>query len=797
MLLEQLGKKLLFMDGAMGTQLQKQGLQPGELPEAWNLKKPEIVQQIHLNYLEAGSEIILTNTFGANSVKWHHPQYTTEEVIRSAVDNVRIAAKKRSNQTKPYYVALDMSSTGKLLEPVGTLSFDEAYEAYKEMVVAGTKAGVDLIYIETMSDTYEVKAAVLAAKENSNLPVFVTMMFDEKGTLLTGGDIAGTVALLEGLRVDALGMNCGMGPKQMLVLLKELRSYTSLPIILKPNAGLPKQKNGETYYDVEPEAFAECLKEIVAHGACVIGGCCGTTPGHIKAMTEACKDLPVHMQEPAERTIVSSYNQTVELANEPIIIGERINPTGKKRFKEALKNQDYPYILGEGFKQQDTGAHILDVNVGLPDIDEVEMMKETVRRLQASISLPLQIDTVNGKAMEAGMRYYNGKPMINSVNGKQESRDTVFPLIQKYGGVVVGLTLDESGIPSTAEGRVAIAEKIIKEAAKYGIKKKDIVIDVLTMTISSEPGSAKVTLDALRMVRERLGVKTVLGVSNISFGLPNRPIINSYFYSLAMQAGLTAGIINPASREMMQAYLSYKALMNQDENCEQYMAYFALEKEEKASAVEEKKEQDSLFDAIKKGRKEDAIRITEALILSENPLEIINTQLIPALDEVGKGFETGKVFLPQLLTSAEAAKGAFDVLKANMSEAEGQSAKKEKIVLATVKGDIHDIGKNIVKVLLENYGYEVIDLGKDVSPNTVVDCVLSNQVSLVGLSALMTTTVVSMEETIQMLRAKAPGCKVIVGGAVLNQDYADMIGADYYAKDAMQTVSYAQKHFTS
>lgn len=797
MLREQLGKKLLFMDGAMGTQLQMQGLKPGELPEAWNLEKPEIVQQIHLNYLEAGSEIILTNTFGANSVKWHHPEYTTKQVIGAAVDNVRIAAGKRTNKDKPYYVALDMSSTGKLLEPVGTLPFDEAYEAYKEMVIAGVEAGVDLIYIETMSDTYEVKAAVLAAKENSNLPVFVTMMFDEKGTLLTGGDVAGTVALLEGLRVDAMGMNCGMGPKQMLVLLKELQAYTSLPIILKPNAGLPKQKDGETYYDVEPEEFATCMTEIVAQGACVIGGCCGTTPCHIKAMTEACKGLSVHMQKPVERTIVSSYNQTVELADEPVIIGERINPTGKKRFKEALKCQDYNYILGEGFKQQDAGAHILDVNVGLPDIDEVEMMKEAVRRLQGSISLPLQIDTVNIKAMEAGMRYYNGKPMVNSVNGKQESMDTVFPLIQKYGGVVVGLTLDESGIPATAEGRVAIAEKIIKEAAKYGISKKDIVIDVLTMTISSEPGSAKVTLDALRMVRERFGVRTVLGVSNISFGLPNRPIINSHFYALAMQAGLTAGIINPASPEMMQAYLSYKALMNQDENCQDYMAYFATQSEDKVVSTEQKQEQRTLFEAIKKGRKEDAIHITEVLVQTDKPLDIINAELIPALDEVGKGFETGKVFLPQLLTSAEAAKGAFEVLKANMSETEDASAKKDKIVLATVKGDIHDIGKNIVKVLLENYGYEVIDLGKDVSPEEITECVLANKISLVGLSALMTTTVVSMEETIHMLHKEAPGCKVVVGGAVLNQEYADMIGADAYAKDAMQTVAYAQKHFTS
>lgn len=793
MLLERLGKELLFFDGGMGTLLQKEGLKPGELPEIWNIEHSDVIQNIHKSYFEAGSNIVLTNTFGANTIKFQSDAYSLRDVVEKAVENVRDAAKAAFHDKKEYYVALDVGPTGKLLKPMGDLAFEDAYNAFKEVMIYGENAGVDLIHIETMSDTYEVKAAVLAAKENTKLPVFATLIFDEKGKLLTGGDVPSVVALLEGLRVDALGINCGMGPTQMIPILREIAKYTSLPIVVKPNAGLPKQKNGETYYDVSPELFAEALKEIVQNGACVIGGCCGTTPNHISAMVQACREMEIIKPSPKTETIVSSYGKAVFLEEKPIIIGERINPTGKSRFKQALKEHDLDYVLKEGITQQEKGAHILDVNVGLPDIDEVSMMKEVVTELQSVTSLPLQIDTVNIEALDAAMRIYNGKPMVNSVSGKQESMDAVFPLVKKYGGVVVGLTLDENGIPETAEGRVAIASKIIAEAAKYGIDRKDIVIDVLAMTISSEPNGAKITLDALAEVKKRYDVKTVLGVSNISFGLPNRPIINAFFYTMAMQRGLTAGIINPSSDDMMASYYSYCALMGYDENCENY-----IERCNKTGGETEKTVSGSQMDlktVIVKGLKEEAFTATKELIKTVKPLDIIHEYLIPALDVVGKGFEQGTVFLPQLLMSADAAKNAFSVLKEHMASEGQEQEKKEKIILATVKGDIHDIGKNIVKVLLENYGYDVIDLGKDVAPEVIVERVLKDNVQLVGLSALMTTTVVSMEETIKLLRKHVPDCRVMVGGAVLNQEYADMIGADFYGKDAMQSVYYAQQLF--
>lgn len=783
------------MTEGWGRCWQAEGLQPGELPETWNIERKETIRKIHQSYFEAGSDIVLTNTFGANALKFHDENCSLKAIIDAAVENVRFGAKAGIRDGRDYYVALDIGPTGKLLKPLGDLSFEDAYEAFKEVVQYGEKAGADLIHIETMSDTYEVKAAVLAAKENTNLPVFATMIFDDKGKLLTGGDVPSVVALLEGLRVDALGINCGMGPKQMLPILQQIAQYTSLPIIVKPNAGLPKQRDGQTYYDVTPDVFAKQLQEIVKAGACVIGGCCGTTPKHIRAMISACKDLEMTKPTFKNHTIVSSYGKAVELGDMPVIIGERINPTGKSKFKQALKEHNLDYILKEGITQQDKGAHILDVNVGLPDIDEVVMMKEVVRELQSVTSLPLQIDTVDTEAMEQAMRIYNGKPMVNSVSGKQESMNAVFPLIQKYGGVVIGLTLDENGIPKTAKGRLEVAGKIIEEAKKYGIDKKDIVIDVLTMTISSEPNGAKTTLEALKMVRDTYGVRTALGVSNISFGLPSRPVINANFYTMAMQNGLTAGIINPSSEDMMRSYHSYCALMNYDTNCENYIAHYG--NQEPAKTTVPAGQQIDLKTAIEKGLKEDAYQTTVALVKTKEPLEIINTYLIPALDTVGKGFEKGTVFLPQLLMSADAAKSSFAVLKEELEKNGGEEKEKEKVILATVKGDIHDIGKNIVKVLLENYSFEVIDLGKDVAPECIVETVLEKEVKLVGLSALMTTTVVSMEETIRQLREKAPDCKVMVGGAVLNQEYADMIGADFYGKDAMQSVYYAQKILTN
>ena len=795
MLRERLGKELLYFDGGMGTLLQERGLQPGELPETWNLLHAEEIREIHRKYIEAGSDIVLTNTFGANALKFHDDAYSLEEIVNAAVGHVKAAAEQAGNGRR-IYTALDIGPTGKLLKPMGDLDFETAYEAYKEVMIYGEKAGADLIHIETMSDTYELKAAVLAAKENTSLPVFATTIFDERGKLLTGADVPSVVALLEGLRVDAFGINCGMGPEQMIPILEQITKYSSLPVIVKPNAGLPKQKNGQTYYDVSPEEFAEVMKKIVEMGAVVIGGCCGTTPDHIKAMADACRMIPIKPVEKKNFTMVSSYGQSVFLGTGSKIIGERINPTGKKRFKQALKEHDLDYILREGITQQDNGAHILDVNVGLPDIDEPALMKEVVQELQSVTSLPLQIDTVDVEAMEGALRIYNGKAMVNSVSGKQESMDKVFPLIQKYGGVVIGLALDENGIPADAEGRVQVAKKIIAEAAKYGIEKKDIVIDALAMTISSEPEGAKITLETLRRLRDEVGVCTVLGVSNISFGLPSRPIVNSIFYTMAMQNGLSVGIINPGSEDMMKAWYAFHALMALDSNCEKYIARYAQQPGTTPVQAAGGKHTMTLQSAIERGLKEEASSITAELAEQKNALDIINEELIPALNNVGEGFEKGTVFLPQLLMSAESAKSAFAVLKERMDQSGEVQEKKGKVILATVKGDIHDIGKNIVKVLLENYSFDVIDLGKDVPPEKVVETVLEQDVHLVGLSALMTTTVVSMEETIRQLREKAPDCLVMVGGAVLNQEYADMIGADFYGKDAMQSVHYAQKVFS-
>lgn len=824
MIREELGKKLLFFDGGMGTLLQAKGLKPGELPETWNVNHAEEVIGIHQAYIEAGSDIILTNTFGANALKFHDESHPLEEIVHAAVKNVREAA-CRSGVKRKVYTALDVGPSGKLLKPMGDLGFEEAYEAFSQVMAYGEQAGVDLIHIETMSDTYELKAAVLAAKENTKLPVFATAIFDERKKLLTGADVPAVVSLLEGLRVDALGINCGLGPEQMRPVLEELLTYASIPVIVKPNAGLPKQRGNETFYDVQPEEFARTMRGIVEKGAAVIGGCCGTTPEHIRHMTDACREIPVKPVEKKSFTMVSSYGQAVIFGEDSKIIGERINPTGKKKFRQALKDHDLDYILKEGILQEENGAHILDVNVGLPDIDEKAMMVEAVTGLQSVTSLPLQIDTVDIHAMEAALRIYNGKPMVNSVSGKQESMDAVFPLIAKYGGTVIGLTLDESGIPNTADGRVQVAEKIIQEAGKYGIEKKDIVIDVLAMTISSEPQGAVVALEALRRVRMNLGVHTVLGVSNISFGLPCRPILNSNFYTMAMYNGLSAGIVNPSSEEMMEAYHACHALMGLDENCSTYVEKYAAcgpgNSERSVSGSGSAGGNTSgtgstvgnaaasgggnsngygsssadmdLKMVIEKGLKEEAHNITETLVLEQDPLEIINTHLIPALDHVGKGFEKGAVFLPQLLMSAEAAKAAFAVLKERIAESGEQAEKKEKVVLATVKGDIHDIGKNIVKVLLENYSFEVVDLGKDVPPETILETVKAQDIRLVGLSALMTTTVASMEETIRLLKKEAPECKVMVGGAVLNQEYADMIGADFYGKDAMQSVYYTQR----
>ena len=802
------GKRMLFFDGGMGSLLQERGLKQGELPEN----------------LEAGADIVLANTFGANRFKYENP----DEIIAAGIANAKTAIRESG---KNAYVALDMGPTGKLLKPMGTLDFEEAVSVYAEVVKAGEKAGADLILIETMSDTYELKAAVLAAKENSSLPVMATVVFDEGHKLLTGASPENVVALLEGLRVDALGINCGLGPKQMKPIFERLARFASIPLIIMPNAGLPRVENGKTVYDVDPAEFAEDMAEIIAMGAWFAGGCCGTTPAHIRALTEKCKDFVPKALTKKDDTIVTSYSKAVLLGGKPAIIGERINPTGKSKFKQALRDNNMEYILEEGVKQADAGADILDVNVGLPEIDEVAMMKQTVYELQGILPLPLQIDTTNAEAMEAAMRIYNGKPMINSVNGKEEVMREIFPLVQKYGGVVVGLTLDEAGIPTTAEGRLAIAEKIYRTAESYGIERKNIVIDALTMTMSTDDTSAGTTLEVVKKIKEQ-GGRTVLGVSNISFGLPHREILNAAFFSMAMSAGLSAGIINPNVASMRQAYDTYCVLGGFDSQCMNYIEkYAALQtvttlapagaagtstaggngttagaansigtangaaggngtagSNSAAGGIP------ALQNAIVKGLKEQAYRGTkEALASGRDTMDVINGELIPALDIVGQAFEKGTMFLPQLLMSAEAAKAGFTAIKEYVESTGTKQEKKGTVVIATVKGDIHDIGKNIVKVLLENYGFDVIDLGKDVPPEAVVEAVQQSGARLAGLSALMTTTVASMEETIKQLREKVPGCKVMVGGAVLTKEYADMIGADYYAKDAMQSVHYAEE----
>lgn len=786
---EEIGKRILFFDGGMGTLLQEQGLQAGELPETWNLKNPEPIIQIHKAYLAAGADIILANTFGANRFKYGED---LEKIVTAGVANAKKAV---AESGKKAYVALDIGSTGKLLKPMGTLDFEEAVGVFAEIIRAGEKAGADLILIETMSDTYELKAAVLAAKENSTLPIMATVIFDESKKMLTGASPQVVVSLLEGLGVDALGINCGLGPKQMKEIVKELLKYASIPVIVNPNAGLPRSENGKTVFDVGAEEFAQDMEEIVTMGAWFAGGCCGTTPAHIQAMVEKCKEITPVPIIPKNYTFVTSYSTAVKLGGRPVIIGERINPTGKSKFKQALRDHNIDYILEEGVKQEDSGAHILDVNVGLPEIDEAAMMETIVYELQSIMPIPLQIDTTNMEAMERALRIYNGKPMINSVNGKAEIMEQVFPLVKKYGGVVVGLALDEDGIPDTTEGRLAIAEKIYQTGEKYGISRKDIVIDALVMTMSTNNESAKITLDTVKEITAR-GGKTVLGVSNISFGLPQRELINAAFFTMAMNNGLSAGIINPNAKAMRQAYDTFCVLGGYDAQCMNYIENYAVTDAPNAAAKPAAAKL-NLTDSIIKGLKDQAYRATEEELKTKEPMEIINGELVPALDVVGQGFEKGTMFLPQLLMSAEAAKAGFEAIRQYVQSHGEAQEKKATIVIATVKGDIHDIGKNIVKVLLENYGYEVIDLGKDVPPEKIVETVVDKHAPLVGLSALMTTTVVNMEESIKELHKEAPWCKIMVGGAVLTQEYADMIGADFYGKDAMQSVYYAERLLNS
>jgi len=811
-------KRRIIFDGGTGTLLQSMGLKPGELPENWNLEHPDRIIRLHRGYLDVGCDIITTNTFGANRPKLGD---RTAEIVRAAV---RLARQAREEAGRPdAFVALDMGPTGKLLEPLGDLSFEETVSIYAEVVRAGAAEGADLVLIETMTDSLETKAAVLAARENSDLPVFVTMTFDETEKMMTGGTPESMTAMLEGLGVDALGVNCSLGPDRMLHIAQRFVNVSSLPVIVNPNAGLPKaDSEGNTYYDIGPDEFADGMREIAALGVQGIGGCCGTTPEYIRQIIARVKDLPYQPPQKKNTTVVSSFARTVEFGKRPVIIGERINPTGRKKMKEALHNNDMDYILSLALEEEDGGADILDVNTGLPDIDEPSTLETVVKKLQAVTALPLQIDTSDRDAMERALRAYNGKPMINSVNGAEESIRKVFPLVRKYGGVVVALLLDEKGIPETADGRLAIARHIYEEADAYGIPRKDIVFDALSLTVSSNATSALATLETVRRIRDELGGRSILGVSNISFGLPRRELINSSFFTMAMQNGLSAGIINPNNEAMMNAYRTYLVLAGLDPQCSDYIRHYAGTKAPvssgntgagtpaasgntagNAGGVSQASghagntagtSADSLGNCIERGLDTKAVKIVSAELASgTDPMNIINEELIPALDRVGKNYEKGIIFLPQLLTSSEAATAAFGELKKHMKGDAGKTG--DKVILATVKGDIHDIGKNIVKVLLENYGYDVIDLGRDVPPEKIVDTAIREHIRLVGLSALMTTTVRSMQDTIELLREKKCDAKVVVGGAVMNPDYADQIGADFYAKDAMATVRTADQVF--
>lgn len=791
---EYMKDNLLFLDGGMGTLLQERGLKPGELPEWWNLQKPDIITDIHKAYYDAGSNVVSTNTFGANILKFERADL--EAIIDAAVKNVK-AAQGLTTNTKPKYVALDIGPIGKLLKPYGDFDFEEAVSVYAETVKIGVKCGVDLIFIETMNDCYDTKAAVLAAKENSNLPIFVSNAYSEDGKLMTGASPSAMTAMLEGLGVDAIGANCSLGPAQLKGVVDEYLEVASLPILLKPNAGLPRTENGKTIFDVYPDEFSDLMADYIKSGVRIAGGCCGTTPDYIRETVNKTLDVtPVPVTDKG-RTVISSYARTVQFGIAPILIGERINPTGKKKFKEALREHDIEHILSVGSAQVDRGADVLDVNVGIPEIDEPALLTEVMYELQAIIDLPLQIDTTDAVAMERALRRYNGKPMINSVNGKEEVMNEIFPLVKKYGGLLVCLTLDEGGIPDTAQERIEIAKKIIKRAEEYGIPKKDLIFDTLAMTVSADDHAALATLDSLRFIRHELGCNTSLGISNISFGLPQREIITSGFFMMAMSYGLSAAIMNPNSNEMMKAYYSFKTLKGIDPNCTDYITNidkFAVSTLTAGPVSKEPSADDGLTElqrAIVKGMKEQAAKLTTALLGTTPALDIVSEQIIPALDVVGKGFEAKTMYLPQLLMSAEASQFAFEQIKKQMAASGSSGPSRGKFVIATVKGDIHDIGKNIVKLILENYGFEVIDLGRDVPPETVLEAVIEHHAPLCGLSALMTTTVPAMEDTIKLLRKDAPWCKVCVGGAVLTQEYADMIGADFYGKDAMATVRFA------
>ena len=851
-----LGKELLFFDGGTGTVLQSMGLKPGELPETWNTKYPDRIVQLHYNYFAAGSNIVNTNTFGAFITKF---PLELERFIKAAIENANVA-RERVRAEKPdgnYFIAFDIGSCGKLLKPMGDLDFEDCVKLFKKTFAAvfplAKENKIDCVMIETMNDGYESKAAVLAAKETmeelgiaaEDLPIIVSNVYDKECRTLSGSTPETMVAMLEGLGVSAVGVNCSLGPLEMKPTVERLCRAATVPVLVKPNAGLPKVVDGQTVFDVEAADFVKAMEQLAESGPMIMGGCCGTTPEYISLLSSSGltrgSSGADYRVKPCDVCEANSYNNDtkVESSNDtkcigcvssntkvvyfggphrPVLIGERINPTGKKKFKEALRAGDIPYIIHQGMEQEEAGAQVLDVNVGLPEIDEKEMMLRVLDELQNVTTLPLQIDTTKPDVMEAALRRYNGKPMINSVNGKQEIMDTVFPLVKKYGGLVVALTLDEDGITEDSARRVAIAKKIYAEAAKYGIRKSDIIIDPLAMAVSSDSKAGIATMETVRAIHE-MGGLTSLGISNVSFGLPLREYVTASFFTLCMGAGLSAAIMNPLQGEMIKAWRCYNLLSGRDENCTDYIEWSGKESERLASMVpaaggnaggvagatpagggsEQRSASEGdtspLSNAIIHGLKTDAAAATRELLKTTESLTIINDHLIPGLDYVGKRFEQKTMYLPQLLMAAEAAKAAFGEIREYMEKSGKKGAPKGKIIIATVKGDIHDIGKNIVKVLLENYDFEVIDLGKDVPPEVVVEACKKDHVMLVGLSALMTTTVAAMEETIKQLRKECPWAKTCVGGAVMTQEYADQIGADFYGKDAMDTVRYALELF--
>ena len=793
---ELLRKGPFFLDGGMGTLLQARGLKPGEAPERWGMLHPDVITDIQRTYYEAGSDMVLTNTFGVHPLRYDLAE--CEEMIRTAVACAD-KARKAVGDGKERFIALDIGPCGQLLKPLGNLPFEEAVQGFAEVVRIGIRYGVDCIFIETMNDGAEARAALLAAKENCDLPVLVSCAYGADGKLMTGGTPESVVAMLEGLGADAVGVNCSLGPDALAPIVERYLEAASVPVLMKPNAGLPQEKDGKTIYNVGPEEFSAQITPLIEKGLRIIGGCCGTTPDFIRAVKSASEGMIPGPVEPKERTVIASRGQIIELGKNPVIIGERINPTGKKRLRKALEEGDMAYVLNEAIVQEEHGAEVLDVNVGTPGVDEPALLEQAVQELQAVTDLPLQLDTSDPEAMRRALRVYNGKALINSVNGKQEVMDAIFPLVQKYGGAVVALTLDEGGIPGTAEGRLAIAERILKEAEKYGIRPKDILFDTLTMTVSTDGNAAKVTLDALKMIREKTGCGTVLGVSNVSFGLPVREVLGSVFLTLALERGLSGAIMNPLNERMMGAMISFRTLTGRDENCAAYIKYAndlpTMQAVAPTAGTGPAKETEAkgLRRAVVKGLCKEAANMTRtALEEGRDSLDLVKEEIIPALDEVGQGFEAKKIFLPQLMMSAEAAEAAVAEIKKKAGNRDAQESKGT-VVLATVKGDIHDIGKNIVKLLLENYGFTVADLGKDVPPETVLEAVERLHAPICGLSALMTTTVPAMAETVALVHEKAPWCRVMVGGAVLTEEYARDIGADGYGKDAMASVRLAER----